>query len=527
MKATFAIIGAIALLALFGIVSALTPDRIPSYEEIENARRWSNIVFYGAAILIIGIPVLLLAVGGAAAWRFFRRPVIVRPDTAGRLPALLTNDNRDQYFALSAAALLEGYHTTQRTAAAIAPVPTSYAPHYSTSYAPHTANTHAGGSAQLTVSDAAASLEAETVLTLPDSVLLADYIAQIKPHCLAFGIDTNGRLLQAPLSQSYHLLSSGRTRSGKSNSLNLILAQLHYQQRHHGLQASISVLDYKRELSAIWSRSSLVELATTEPVDMVDLLRDMVHGSDGLLARQDLFAREGARLGRVFGNLVAYEAGTGQRLKRHFIAIDELNAVLIAADDKSLADELAKLLYLGAGAGFFIIGGAHQLDASTFKRAAKEQFSSRMQFGAFDQSTVNLMYGSIRIDEPEVQLLDGRSGRGLIQLVAQNRPTPFQALEVTEGDLLPFIDQKPDSAQQKVIHQLADDAATIINAPSQGDAPIHDAVRRAIWRKKKAKVNKAETIWQLWTVRKGAGDTYQQASALYDRVIADGEPAGL
>jgi hypothetical protein len=526
----FILIGLFAALIAVGVLASCQPQQRTAldYERdqlaLDQARATAPawivgewIVVVGGALLIIGIPAALVV---AAAARFRRSQQLVKPDAAGRLPLVFADAGAYQSAAVAA---LADFHATERQRASIAPVPhsLSYAPH--TTYSPHTASTSTGGSAALTAGPAVLDAPA---LALPDSAPLAEYLSQARPHRLLFGIAPDGKLLQAPMAASYHMLMQGKTRSGKSNLLNLLLVQLHYQQRTYGLHTAIYIGDFKREISSIWRRSSLVSLSTTEPSEIAELLNEMVHGPDGVLARQDFFDQEGRRRGRVINNLLAYETVTGATLPRHYIVLDEINALLTAADDKRLSDELAKLLFTGAGAGYFVLGGAHGLDAKTFDRIGREQFVTRMQFGAFDQSTVNLLFGSMKIDAADVDLLDGRGGRGLIQTVAMARPTPFQALQVEEADILPYIDQRPDEATAATMRQLADNAETIIAAPSAGDAPISDVVRRAVWQRKRQGMTKAETIKGLWGASKGASEGYRAASALYDRVIADGPPAG-
>lgn len=443
-----------------------------------------------------------------------RRLMLVRPTATGVLPTPLYGFPG---LADEARASMGAYHQTEYRRAGIQPVPQTFSPSF-THNPSHTSNGLVDELAGNPLLDA-------PPLALPDSAPLADYLSQARPHRLLFGIAPDGKLLQAPMAASYHMLMQGKTRSGKSNLLNLLLVQLHHQHRTYGLHTALYIGDFKREISNIWRRSSLVSLSSTEPSEIAELLKEMVHGPDGVLARQDFFDQEGRRRGRVINNLISYEQATGATLPRHYIVLDEINALLTAADDKALSGELAKLLFTGAGAGYFVLGGAHGLDAKTFDRIGREQFVTRMQFGPFDQSTVNLLFGSMKIDPADVDLLDGRGGRGLIQTVSMARPVPFQALQVEEADILPYIDQRPDDATAAAMQQLAHDAETIIIAPTAGDAPISDTVRRAVWQRKRSGLTKADIIFALWGARKGASESYRAASALYDRVLGEGPPS--
>lgn len=127
-----------------GFVVAFRPSNQRSYADferdriaVEQAQTLAPVWVIAQAMIILGIPALLLAAGGAAVYKFFRKPRTVRPDQAGRLPVLLSDGTGYQAAAVAA---LADYHATQRTAAAVQPVPHSY--HYSYTHNPHTSASH-------------------------------------------------------------------------------------------------------------------------------------------------------------------------------------------------------------------------------------------------------------------------------------------------------------------------------------------------------------------------------------------------
>lgn len=127
--AALAIVTAILLLVTF---TKPAPER--TYADlqreqiaIEQAQTLAPIWTTAQAIIIIGVPVLIL--GLAAAWGYvalarFRNER--KADTFGRLPVLLSDATVYQSAAVGA---LADYHATERTRASIQPVPITYSPH--------------------------------------------------------------------------------------------------------------------------------------------------------------------------------------------------------------------------------------------------------------------------------------------------------------------------------------------------------------------------------------------------------------
>lgn len=216
------------LLALSAVQSSVDRLRGPSWGELERERLaveraaalapWQTAA--GAALALapaVAVYVLigLAAAGGAAALaRFLRRIPYERPDAAGRLPVLLT----DQYSAQRA--LLDGFHVTERTRAAIGPVP------HSLTYSPHSAprldyRADAGRAAVLPADEPTGQLG-----TVPSfsELLSQGRIGRGNPMLLGFDGET-GAAVEGSWLDLYSCAVGGLSGSGKSWTACFLAAQ--------------------------------------------------------------------------------------------------------------------------------------------------------------------------------------------------------------------------------------------------------------------------------------------------------------
>lgn len=365
-------------------------------------------------------------------------------------------------------------------------------------------------------------LPALPALTLPDNVLLASILPTIGKGQLAYGMLSDDKPLILPMAAGYHILSHGDTRSGKTNLLDGLLVQLHYQAQHYPLR--IIGGDFKRELAATWSRSSLIEAIETDPTTIAEMIEAITHGPDGILARYAQFEQLGAAQNRIIRNMGDFVKVTGTPLPLTFMVIDELNAVLEAADRKSnLSGALKIALQTGAGAGVYIAGGAQYLNSQTFGRDGSKQFVTRCHFGAFDPTAIRLMFGEKL--PPEVRsLLTGQAGRGLIRTAGQMQPAPFQALHCAEDDILgairlltasqptmPRIEQQPATQQQP--SKAAATATTGCQQPPD--------LAKIVARLRSQNMGKTKIIELVWGVKAGSNERYKVASAAYDQIVRE------
>lgn len=438
------------------------------------------------------------------------RAELIYPDAAGAYP--LTRQQLNDGAIVDSLAQLIRLHGQARVLAAITPEPV---PH-SISYAPHLTFKSEPTAPALPEPGAPAAL----ALTLPDVAPLADVLDDLPKSRLAYGVLPDGKPLLLPIAAGYHILSHGDTRSGKTNFLDGLLVQLHHKAAYYDIRLIAG--DFKRELAATWGRSPLVGDVETDPTAIAELLEEIVSGKDGVLDRYATFKRLGEQSGRIIRNIGDWCKATGERPRLVFVCVDELNAVLEAADKKdNLAGALKIALQTGAGAGVFVAGGAQYLSAKTFGRDGSKQFVTRAHFGAFDAVAIRTMFGE-KLPEEARPLLTGQPGRGLIRTVGQTLPTPFQALRCDEDDIVGAI--RLLTADAPTMPRMAETPETLKPAGNASETAetgfsISPEIAQIVRRWRAEGKSKKETISLLWGVKPGGSREYKEASSVYDAIV--------
>ncbi len=356
----------------------LQRDQLALEQSQRTAGAYSTINVLLYAMLLVSAGLILHSAHDA--YRQRRTP-LVRPDARGLLPVARVQIEQAQLTEAFTAALV-AFHQTQHTLA----LATQQA-------VPHTFSPHITVTQSRDERPAAQALTStpEPLGTLPERAELADALSHVKPAHLAFGVLADGTLLQRPFAQCYHALFTGDTRSGKTNQLDSLIVQLHHMSTRQRLK--LYACDYKQELQATWSRSALFERILSDPRHVDALLKEL---AQHVQQRYSAFERVGAQHNRIVRNISDYANVTGRSAQLVVVVIDEINALLKAAQrSTSVADSLTTLLQTGAGAGVYVLGGAQYLLANVLGRDASKQFVSRALFGAHDDTAARMMFGTL------------------------------------------------------------------------------------------------------------------------------------
>jgi DNA segregation ATPase FtsK/SpoIIIE-like protein len=323
------------------------------------------------------------------------------------------------------------------------------------------------------------------------------------------------------MAAGFHSLGHGDTRTGKTNWIDGLIVQLHH--KASSFPVRILAGDFKRELAATWQRSRLIEGIETDPQAIAEIIDEMVHGADGILERYDLFGHAADERNTIIRNLGDYRRATGDTsMGVTFLVVDELNAVLEAADKKSsLSSSLKQALQTGAGAGVYILGGAQYLTSKVFGREGSKQFVTRAHFGRADGHAIRMMFGQA-IDDQARELLTGQPGRGLIRTVQQQQATAFQALRCTDEDILGVLNLTKDitPAAGPVAPNEAPRTASAPRAPACDNGLFSVDFAEQVRRCKEKGMSKTATIELLTGIRRGGGsERYKAASAAYNAAL--------
>ncbi len=445
-----------------------------------------------------------------------RRTPLVRPDARGLLPVARTQLERSEVVEIVNTVLL-AYHETQHTRALTTPqaVPHTFSPHMTV-----TAPMHAQPAQQVTTRQDEQSAQPAT---LPERVELADVLNRVKQGSLAFGVTSDGALLQRPLAQCYHALFAGDTRSGKTNGLDSLIVQLHHMRTHQRI--TLYACDYKQELLATWSRSALFQHGIlSDPHDIAHLLDELVRGAGGVQARYRTFERIGAERHRVVRNIGEYAQVTGRTASLAVLVLDEINALLEAArKSDAVTCNLKTLLQTGAGAGIYVLGGAQYLTAQVLGRDASKQFVSRALFGAYDSTAARMMFDSLSKGGAQ-SFVDARPGRGLVRLVGMTAPAVFQSLHCSEQDILNYIAllRAHNDTTQPETHETSfkslETHETSFNEHSEIAQHVTPEIAHIVQRLREQGKGKTAIIELVWNAKPGGTEAYKHASKVYDAI---------
>lgn len=374
--------GIVLFILVSALLSAITRPRDDYYEglqkqqQLDTAAKMQTAWLVGGYILLIGTPLVLVLAGGLACYKFFRRSGLVAPDQAGRLPLHMA----DPYYQDRADSALAAYHLTQRTAAAISPVPTNYSPsiHYAPSehYAPRL--DYRTPVPQQLAEFAAPSLEdaLADVPALPGLTDLADIAHTPTMQSILLGLGPGGEQITVPMKNLWHIGLAGPTGAGKSNIARVIVPQL------MTLGAKVVIADPKwtpfdAESGEDWQ--PIAQRLYLPPARKASEISDLLGwATDELEQRLEL-----RTAGKKVGSPI-------------FFYLDELTT--ITADVKNAADDLARLARIGRGVGFFLLMAAHNFLVKSGTGDTRDQVRTCFYLGG------DLKTGSVLLDIPQRDL---------------------------------------------------------------------------------------------------------------------------
>ena len=480
-----------------------------------------NVVLISLALLV---PVSA-ALGVAALWlRFRRNQQFIAP--AGGIAPLALDHN---YAVVAATALLEGHHATERTRAAIQPVPHTFSPH--TTYSPHAAATHnptyaprlastytSAGSAAVTAGNA----DLVEVPGLPGVVDLADIAHTPSPSSILLGLGAGGTPITVPLRQLVHCAFLGATGGGKTNLMRLVLPQI----------------------IAIGGR---VVLADPHYTDL-----DPESGDDFRPIRARLHMAPAVKPGDIDALLSYLVDELGRRLELRasglnvgppiFLALDELPQIVDAVPN--VPERLGNLLRQGRKVGVLLVGASQDFLVKTMggTSAARDAYRTAFYSGG------DLVSARALLDMPQREIDEGALHAGVAYLrsaatspaqlvrvpLASNRA--IRALLTDDHPSMPRMERpsaglSPEplgaaeqAADRPEIDRVSTVGAVAYTAPEGASAASAEAIRAAgLFMAGKSPT---EITQELRGIGSKQGARYQQALGEVLELIRAGVAAG-
>lgn len=231
------------------------------------------------------------------------------------------------------------------------------------------------------------------------------------------GLQMDGSVLTARLSDLPHLLIAGATGGGKSGFLNAVLVSLLMRNTPGDLE--LTLIDPKRvELEPYAALPHLDRPIVTEAAEAVEVLADACRDMD---ARYDIFSDVGAK------NLREYNDRALQRLPRRVIVIDELGDLI--AVGPAVQQHIIRLGQKARAAGIHLIVATQRPDAKTITPQIKAQLPARAVFRVSSHTDSGIALG-----QSGAERLTGR-GDGLWLSPTSPDLRRFQSPWVTEDEV--------------------------------------------------------------------------------------------
>lgn len=324
---------------------------------------------------------------------------------------------------------------------------------------------------------------------------------------ILLGVGPAGALLTVPIGdQLCHVVTAGKTGSGKSNTLRLLLTQLaavgaeYYICDPHFTPVNPTTGEDWRALAL----ASAPRRALTGKGEIVALV-------DGLAAEVD------ARLTR-------WHAGTAPGPARFYL-FEELPS--LADADKDFMRKLGRLLREGRKLGLYVITAAQDMLISTVGGSAglRSQFAT-VYYGGGDPYTARALL-AVKVAEPP--------GRGVCWLrsVADVEPRQVRVPLVTNADIAGLLGETarngPETARNgETAHVIEGRFAPIADAapPVSPVSPTPEtgpetAKRAAVRAALLTEESYGAIICRIWQVKPGGSDGYIRACAEMRAIVAD------
>lgn len=219
----------------------------------------------------------------------------------------------------------------------------------------------------------------------PETVYLQDVLVEIPDRLrmsgimMALGVDADGQPFHMNLCAAPHLLMAGTTGSGKSVSLNTLLASILFQYRPSDVR--LLLIDPKMvELTTYDGIPHLMHPVSTDPKEAIKILKFLIREME---KRNELFRESGVKNIESFNSKVALGKtapdGPTEKLPYIVLVVDELADLVLTkgADFESL---LSRLANMARAVGIHMIVATQRPSVDVIVGKTKANFPARIAF---------------------------------------------------------------------------------------------------------------------------------------------------
>ncbi len=236
--------------------------------------------------------------------------------------------------------------------------------------------------------------------------------------CIGLGKDISGDIISADLTKMPHLLVAGSTGSGKSESINTIIAGILYKARPD--EVKLILVDPKVvELSNYNGIPHLLTPVVTEPKKAASALHWAVTEME---RRYKLFADSHVR------EINSYNAQAQENMPFIVIIIDELSDLMMVAK-VDVEDAILRLAQKARAAGIHLILATQRPSVDVITGIVKANIPSRIAFAVSSQTDSRTI-----IDMGGAEKLLGK-GDMLFYPIGFNKPIRVQGAFVTDAEI--------------------------------------------------------------------------------------------
>ena len=289
--------------------------------------------------------------------------------------------------------------------------------------------------------------EQESVVALRDVMESAGFKRMRAPLRFALGQDVAGKAVSADLASMPHLLIAGATGSGKSVSVNALIACLLMNNTPETLR--FIMIDPKRvELTGYNGIPHLLTPVIVEIERVVGYLQWVTHEMD---KRYQKFAKVGARQIGDF-NKMQQEAG-GDKLPYLVVVIDELADLMMVAPDQT-EKLITRVAQLARATGIHLVISTQRPSVDVVTGLIKANFPARISFAVASGTDSRVI-----LDQPGAERLLGR-GDMLFQPPDAPAPVRLQGVYLAESEILRIVNYWRAFAGEADPKQMAGDRPT-------------------------------------------------------------------
>jgi S-DNA-T family DNA segregation ATPase FtsK/SpoIIIE len=297
-------------------------------------------------------------------------------------------------------------------------------------------------------------------------------VANKTPLPLALGRDVSGTAVVTDLVMMPHLLIAGATGSGKSVSINAIIACLLFNNTPDDLR--LVLVDPKRvELVNLNGIPHLIGPVITDVSHVVSALRWAVREMEN---RLQLFSKRGTEWKSSVRNIDAYNAQSdkheSERLPYILIVIDELADLMLAAPEET-EKLITRLAQLSRATGIHLILATQRPSVDVVTGLIKANFPARISFAV--TSSVD---SRVVLDTPGAEKLLGR-GDMLFMSPDSAKLVRLQGCFVSDDELarlVHFWREKAETVFHDVTHNAPWEELGKVAQEDDGDDLIEQAV---------------------------------------------------